>query len=129
MMSRLPGRCWHGNQDDQGDQGVVGADIGPRTGRGPLARVGSLASTRGVRRAPVNRTRIHRRSEMLSAAIYRGAAHRRRCPNGLRCADVFHVAAWATDTLDQATSRGLTGSPDAALPEVVERLAARISST
>jgi transposase len=38
----------------------------------------------------------------------------RRCPNALRCADAFHVVAWATDALDEVrrdawnTARGAT---------------------
>ena len=44
----------------------------------------------------------------------------RRCPNAVRCADAFHVVAWATDALDEVrrqawnTARGAVGQRRAA---------------
>ncbi len=41
------------------------------------------------------------RAVSAEAADWIAAVVARRCPNAVRCADAFHIVAWATDALDE----------------------------
>jgi len=57
----------------------------------------------------------------VDAADWIAAAVKQRCPTAVRCADAFHVVAWATDALDQV--RGRPGMTPAGWPEASPRAA------